>query len=143
MSTKARRGRRSSTSSARHQAATASAIPQAEIARFQPATARRRNRLRLAVAFAVVALFLLALAAFGVGLGIIGTKPVPPAYSLYGRISFVRQSPDGSKRDLFVINPDGSRQEQVTHDIGIEGTNTWSPDGKRLLVQASVDGMST
>ena len=93
-------------------------------------------------ALVLVALVLGGLVVFGVGLWFIGVNPVPPSYSPDGRISFARQSPGGN-RDLFVVNPDGSHQEQVTHDIGIEGTNTWSPDGRRLLVQASVGGTST
>src|SRR3954454_11600440 len=65
-----------------------------------------------------------------------------PEYSPDGRISFVRRTQDG-KSDLFVVNPDGSRLEQITKDLPIEGTNTWSPDGKRMLVQAGVKGIST
>src|SRR5205823_3189458 len=59
-----------------------------------------------------------------------------------GRVCFVRQTSDG-KRDLYVVNPDGTGQEQATHDIAIEGTNLWSPDGRRVLLQASVGGIST
>ena len=66
--------------------------------------------------------------------------PVPP--SPEGRISFVRQSPDG-KRDLYVVNPDGTNQQRVTENVTIEGTTAWSPDGKQIIIQASVNGTST
>lgn len=71
-----------------------------------------------------------------------GAPKQAATYSPDGRISFVRGTPDG-KTDLYVINPDGSNQQKVTNDLPIEGTNAWSPDGKRLLLQASVGGNST
>jgi TolB protein len=66
----------------------------------------------------------------------------PPAYSAEGRISFVKRLAGGGS-DLYVVNPDGTHQERATTDIPIEGVNTWSPDGRRILVQASVYGTST
>jgi Tol biopolymer transport system component len=104
-------------------------------------------------AWAVIALGLLAvgaaaLAFFSPGLLPWQVQPQPTAtaplpYSPDGRISFVRKSSDGSRRDLYVVNPNGSHQEQVTSDIVVEGANVWSPDGLRILIQASVNGVST
>src|SRR6476469_61014 len=99
MSTKARRGRGARSSQARPEAATVAAPPRPEVARPGPSTTSRRNRLWLVGALALVALVLVGLVIFGLGLGIIGTNPIPASYSPDGRISFVRQSPDGSKRD--------------------------------------------
>jgi Tol biopolymer transport system component len=59
-----------------------------------------------------------------------------------GRLSFVRTGDGGLKRYLFVVNADGSAQQQVTSDIVVEGTTQWSPDGKRILMQAGVSGVS-
>ena len=42
-----------------------------------------------------------------------------------GRIMFIRRSTDGKNRDIFVVNADGSDQEQVTSGIFIEGTAAW------------------
>jgi TolB protein len=68
--------------------------------------------------------------------------PQPQSYYPEGRISFVRRT--GTDRsDLYIVNPDGTHQERATTDIPIEGVNTWSPDGRRILVQASVGGTST
>ncbi len=83
------------------------------------------------------------LAAAGIVPGLLpGQVKVATTYSPDGRISFVRGLPNG-KTDLYVINPDGTNQQKVTNDLPIEGTNTWSPNGKQLLLQASVGGTST
>ncbi|HEX9987655.1 MAG TPA: hypothetical protein VGE45_04155 [Chloroflexia bacterium] len=59
-----------------------------------------------------------------------------------GRISFLRTNESGG-RDLFVVNPDGTNQQQVTTDIIVEGSTSWSPDGRSIAIQASVNGFST
>jgi TolB protein len=59
-----------------------------------------------------------------------------------GRISFVRTAEGGLRRDLFVVNADGFGQQQITRDVVVEGTTQWSPDGKRILMQAGVGGVS-
>jgi Tol biopolymer transport system component len=70
--------------------------------------------------------------------------PVPPQIGVgTSRISFVRSINGGKERDLFVVNADGSGQEQVTHDLYVEGTASWSPDGRQAILQASIDGVST
>jgi Tol biopolymer transport system component len=58
------------------------------------------------------------------------------------RISFVRTTDGGARRDLYVVNGDGSGQAQLTKDIVIEGTTQWAPDGTRILMQAGIDGIS-
>jgi Tol biopolymer transport system component len=59
-----------------------------------------------------------------------------------GRISFLRTNESGG-RDLFVVNPDGTNQQQVTTDIVVEGSMSWSPDGRSIALQAGVNGFST
>ncbi len=59
-----------------------------------------------------------------------------------GRISFIRTSPEGTKRDLFVVNPDGTNQQQVTQDILMDGITDWSPDGRYIIAQATMEGES-
>src|SRR5687768_11685525 len=71
-------------------------------------------------------------------------SPTPngAAYPPEGRISFVRASADGRTRDLYVVNPDGTNQQQITRDVLVEGATSWSPDGRQIIAQASVDGIS-
>jgi Tol biopolymer transport system component len=59
-----------------------------------------------------------------------------------GRISFVRQNSDNST-DLYVVNPDGSGQQKALSGTVIQGVTEWSPDGKQMLIQAAVNGVST
>jgi TolB protein len=59
-----------------------------------------------------------------------------------GRISFLRGNEDGT-RDVYVVDPDGSRHERVTNGIFIEGLTAWSPDGRYIIAQISQEGIST
>ncbi len=77
-------------------------------------------------------------------------NPIPPPNintpqpgTAGNRISFIRTSQNSTKRDLYVVNADGSNQQQVTQDLYVEGSASWSPDGTKLIVQASVSGVST
>jgi Tol biopolymer transport system component len=103
------------------------------------------NRLPIYLALAALALLILIGAIFLPSfLGLGGPPPpatgTPGAVAAGGRISFVRTTEEGSKRDLFVMNADGSQQQQVTRDIIVQGSSNWSPDGKQLIVQATVNG---
>ena len=60
-----------------------------------------------------------------------------------GRISFIRRSADQKSRDIFVVNADGSGQNQLTKGVVIEGTAAWAPDGRRIIAQVSVNNIST
>src|SRR6266566_3962373 len=77
------------------------------------------------------------------GISPTSTAVTPQPAGGAGRISFVRQSNGGKQRDLFVVNPDGSGQVQVTNGLYIEGIASWSPDGTQVILQASIDGIST
>ncbi|HKP51742.1 MAG TPA: hypothetical protein VJ183_03725 [Chloroflexia bacterium] len=68
--------------------------------------------------------------------------PTPGPASPLGRISFLRGNADGT-RDVYVVDPDGSRQERVTNGIFIEGLTSWSPDGRYIVAQISQEGIST
>ena len=59
-----------------------------------------------------------------------------------GRIAFVRSSPEGGLRNLFIVNADGTNQQQVTDSINVEGTIAWSPDGNSIIMQAGIEGVS-
>ncbi len=65
------------------------------------------------------------------------------ATSATGRICFVRMRDSAGNNDLFVVNPDGSNQQQVTQNLIVEGTDSWSPDGRRILLQAGINNIST
>lgn len=69
-------------------------------------------------------------------------SPAAPAQYFAGeRISFVRTSSEG-KRDLYVVNADGTNQQQVTRDIAVQGSTLWSPDGRQIVMQADIGGTS-
>lgn len=69
-------------------------------------------------------------------------KPATITASPDGRISFVRTAGQNSMRTLYVVNPDGTNQQQLTPDLLIEGVTTWSPDGRYIAAQAGIDGIS-
>ncbi|HYP39017.1 MAG TPA: hypothetical protein VEX13_01530 [Chloroflexia bacterium] len=96
---------------------------------------------------AVLALLWLGLSLFAPGVlpnPFAAAKTPQPADTAFpeGRISFLRSNGSGG-RDLFVVNPDGTNQQQVTSDIVVEGSTSWSPDGRSIAIQASVNGFST
>ncbi len=68
----------------------------------------------------------------------VGPGPTPP--SPEGRISFVRDL-EGSRRSLFVVNPDGTNQQQLTRDIHIDQT-AWSPNGRYIVAQAQFNNVA-
>lgn len=70
-----------------------------------------------------------------------GTGPTVPGPSPEGRISFVRTT-ESSVPNLFVVNPDGSNQQQLTHDIYID-TAFWSPDGRYIVAQARLNNVAS
>src|SRR3954447_16033853 len=55
-------------------------------------------------------------------------------------------SPDGNKiafmsdRDgdieIYVMDPDGSHQQRLTHSLGRDAHPEWSPDGKKIFFQS-------
>jgi hypothetical protein len=59
-----------------------------------------------------------------------------------GYTRYAKWSPDGTKiafnslryngHNLYIMNPDGTGEQQVTNDLYDEFEPTWSPDGKRL-----------
>ncbi|MEA2572982.1 MAG: TolB protein [Chloroflexia bacterium] len=63
-----------------------------------------------------------------------GIGPTAPAPSAEGRISFVR-TVEGQVPSVYVVNPDGTNQQQLTRDIVIDQTS-WSQDGRYIVAQA-------
>lgn len=105
--------------------------------RTTPANPGARSPFPLAIGIAAVAVLLL----FA---GLYYFLPrSPQSVASASRISFVRASLDSGKRDLLVVNADGTGQEQVTNDLLVEGTALWSPDGKHIILQAGVANIST
>ena len=60
-----------------------------------------------------------------------------------GRIAFVRSDPTTSVRNLFVVNADGTNQQQVTDGFDINGAPAWSPDGSSVLIQTDIERITT
>lgn len=69
-------------------------------------------------------------------------KPAASPASPDGRISFVRTAGQNGMRTLYVVNPDGTNQQQIAPDMLVEGVTTWSPDGRYIAAQAAIDGIS-
>jgi TolB protein len=74
--------------------------------------------------------------------GVVSVTPTPGPASAQGRISFVRGNEDLT-RDIYVVDPDGSRMERVTRGIYVEGLTAWSPDGRYIVAQVAQEGIST
>lgn len=73
---------------------------------------------------------------------VVSVTPTPGPASAQGRISFVRSNADLT-RDVYVVDPDGSRMERVTTGIYVEGLTAWSPDGRYIVAQVAQEGIST
>jgi Tol biopolymer transport system component len=144
MSSKARRRRSAATALPRRPGAQAAAESLPAAARpATPATPLARNRTLLGIvgALAVLAVALVVIWLLAPNF-INDAPPTVSAASPEGRICFVRTSNDGS-RDLYIVNADGTGLERATTDIRVEGTNVWSPDGRRILIQATVNNIQT
>ena len=60
-----------------------------------------------------------------------------PAWSPDGtRIAFACYLPNSKKREICVMNIDGSGKNQLTKDKSYNGFPNWSPDGKELSMVA-------
>src|SRR5688572_5964482 len=116
----------------------ASAVARANKERPQAKAQPKRN-LRPWIVAGIGVLGLIVVLLFLLGVFKDDAKPIPN--SPEGRILFLRSMPDGA-RNLFAVNPDGQGQVQVTRDLIIEGSWSWSPDGRRIAAQVGEKGQS-
>ncbi len=65
-----------------------------------------------------------------------------PAWAPDGTaVAFIRSAPGGEPNDqIWLMNPDGSNQRQLTVTWEIDGGVTWSPDGTRIALQVYTGG---
>jgi TolB protein len=64
-----------------------------------------------------------------------------PAWSPDGKlIAYDYRAPGFSTREVWVVDPDGSRPREVTRLKQESGLPSWSPDGKRIAFQSNARG---
>jgi Tol biopolymer transport system component len=73
-----------------------------------------------------------------------GAINADPVWSPDGRrITFGSDREGGGKLNIFVMNADGSGQQQLTHfDVPYEaGDTNWSSDGRKITFEYDISGM--
>lgn len=91
-------------------------------------------------AIVVVLLALLGLGAWA-GVGPFSSPTIAPSPD--GRIAFIRTNTQGTSRSLYVVNPDGSNQQQIAPDLYVDSIG-WAPSGRYIVAQArfaTIDGI--
>jgi Tol biopolymer transport system component len=60
-----------------------------------------------------------------------------------GKIAFSTDGDPNGSVEIFIVNPDGSGETQLTHgEFGHAGGPNWSPDGSKILFQGDTTGPS-
>jgi len=77
------------------------------------------------------------------GLRVLIRNAYGPAWSSDGRfLAFTRRSSEGDT-DVWIANADGSGQRDLVSPETNEAEVSWSPDGQRLVIEASAHGTHT
>jgi Tol biopolymer transport system component len=58
--------------------------------------------------------------------------------AVYDKIAFVRI--DATQNDVWIMNPDGTGQTNLTNTVAQEGGPSWSPDGTKIVFHSDRDG---
>src|SRR5918998_1115606 len=68
-----------------------------------------------------------------------GRGASPSALQANGKIAFTSER-DGGQRDIFVMNPDGSGQTNVSNNPAFDDEPAFSPDAKKIVFLSARDG---
>ena len=97
---------------------------------------KRRQRLLGSLGFCIVAAW------FGTScgsddlIGLVDTAcPLGTGAPLFDKIAFI------ADRDIYVMNPDGTGQINLTNNVAFDGGPAWSPDGTMIAFQTTRDGL--
>ncbi|HUG17251.1 MAG TPA: hypothetical protein VMM78_19755, partial [Thermomicrobiales bacterium] len=118
------------------------ALSTSPASRIPRPASRRRQFLEIAAACLAFALVALALVAIFRPMSddgsdepaAVGGAGEPPS----GQIAFVKRTADSS--DIYVVNPDGSDERQLTDAPGFDDDPQWSPDGQSIAFASNRNG---